>query len=454
MPRNVEPDPVAAESSSGPEPAAVDPAGKAGPPPPAAGVEPLPAAPELGSVDAAIASGREDVVAIRRRLHAAPELGERENETSALVVEQLRAYGLEIRTGIGKTGVVGVLKGGEPGPTIAWRADMDALPITERTGLPFASEKKDTYEGQSVGVMHACGHDMHTAIALGIARVLAKESVRARIRGSVVFVFQPAEEGVPEPGAHGAELMLAEGVFDSPRPAAILGLHVHPDHDVGEVAVRAGGIMAATDRFEVEIDGKQSHGAYPQQSVDPIVTASQVVMALQTIASRNVDTRDTVVLTVGKVAAGNRFNIIPSHAELVGTVRTHDEGVQALVHRRMADVVDHVARGFGATARLHIDKLTPVTYNDPELLGRLQGVLAVATRDRVVETRPNMAGEDFAYYTREVPGVLYFLGVSRPGAKAPAALHTPEFNPDEGALEVGVRTGAYLLLSYLHGSAA
>ena len=441
--------PVEPESEPPPSPARGPKTQALAPPP--QNVQPVAPAPGLDRVDELVHAQAADVIALRRKIHEHPELGERETATAAMVGEHLEALGLEVRTGVAKTGVVGILEGGKPGPVVAWRADMDALPIKEETGLTFASTREDEYEGQSVGVMHACGHDVHVSVAMGIASVLANPTVRAELPGKVMFIFQPAEEGVPGGGSHGAKLMLEEGLFRKPKPDAVFGFHVHPDFEVGEIAVRPGGIMAATDRFEILIKGKQAHGAYPQSSVDPVVAASQIVGALQTIASRNVDTRDTVVVTVGKVVAGNRYNIIPETALLVGTVRTHDGAVQDMVHRRLRDLVTDIASGFGATAEITIDKLTPITVNDPTLLSRMQGVLSSAVDGRIVQPRPNMVGEDFAFYGREAPALFYFLGVANQSRGITEALHTSRFNVDEGAIEVGLRAGTHLLLSYLHG---
>ena len=404
-------------------------------------------------LDALVERVTPDVVAWRRAIHAHPELGERETRTAALVAERLRELGLEVREGVAVTGVVGVLRGGAAGPdspVVAWRADMDALPVTEQTGLPYASTRTDEWDGEQVGVMHACGHDMHVAIGLGIASVLASPEVRESLAGTVVFLFQPAEEGMPGPEVHGAERMLAEGALADPRPEAVLGLHVNPLLGVGQVSVIPGGALAAVDRFRIRVKGVQTHGAYPQAGVDPIVTASQIVLALQTIASRNVDTRESVVVSVGKIEAGNRFNIIPGEAELLGTIRTHDEDVRATIHRRMEEIAANVAVAMGATAETEIESITPATVNDPELVERLLPAVRAAVGDaRVVPEKPHMGGEDFAFLANEVPGLYFFLGVTDPAEGVPAMVHTPFFAPSEKALPVGVRTGAGLLLELL-----
>ncbi len=394
------------------------------------------------------------VVEARRSIHAHPELGERELRTAALVAEQLTSFGLEVRTGIGGTGVVAVLTGGRPGAVVAYRADMDALPIREQTGLAFASTRTDTWDGKEVGVMHACGHDMHTAIGLGVAGVLASDEVRPNLPGRVVFLFQPAEESMPDPGLHGAARMLADGAFEDPRPAAVFGLHVNPLLALGTASAIPKGAMAAVDRFTIAIQGKQAHGAYPHAGIDPVVVASHVVTALQTIVSRNVDTHEPVVVTVGKIEAGNRFNIIPDTAELVGTIRTHDETVQALVHRRLEALATGIAASFGATATVTIDRVTPVTWNDPELVERMRPSFERALGPgQLVPERPHMGGEDFAFFAREVPGLFWFLGVSDFSKGRPTLVHTPTFAPEEDALVFGVGTSVQLLVDWLGAEA-
>jgi len=404
-------------------------------------------------IDEAVERLYPSVVEIRRHVHAHPELGERELETAALAAAHLRELGLEVREGIGGTGVVGVLRGGRPGPVVAYRADMDALPITERTGLPYASTRTDTWDDSEVGVMHACGHDLHVAIALGVASILSER--RAELAGTVLFVFQPAEEGMPTPGPHGAERMLEEGAFEDPRPAAVFGLHVNPNLALGQVSVVPGGAMAAVDRFRVTVHGRQAHGAYPHAGIDPIVAASHVVVALQTIASRNVNTHDTVVVTVGVFDAGNRFNIIPEEARLVGTIRTHDASVRERVHERLREIVAGTAQAHGARAEVEIEGITPVTVNDPDLCARMRRVVAASVGEaNLVDEVPHMGGEDFAFFANEVPGVYYFLGVGDDANGAQALLHTPAFVPAEGALAVGMRTSARLLVAYLEAERA
>src|SRR5258705_6515528 len=278
--------------------------------------------PGNAAFEAAIARELPRTVEIRRRIHEHPELGEREVETAKLVAARLRELGLVVREGVAKTGVVGVLKGGLPGSCAAWRADMDALPVVEQTALAFRSRKGEPWDGKDVGVMHACGHDVHTAVALGVAAILADPAVRKDLRGTVVFLFQPAEESLPDPGIHGAARMIAEGALDDPAPNAVFGLHCGPQLEVGTIGVRAGGALAAADQVQITIVGKQTHGAQPELGIDPIVVASHVVLALENIPAREIDARETLVLTIGKIEAGNRFNIIPERAELLGTLRT------------------------------------------------------------------------------------------------------------------------------------
>jgi amidohydrolase len=402
------------------------------------------------SLAAGIARELPRTVAIRRTIHANPELGEREVLTAKLVAARLRELGLEVREGIAGTGVVAVLQGGQPGGCVAWRADMDALPVTERTGLPFASTKKDAWEGKEVGVMHACGHDVHTAIGLGVAAVLADPAVRKDLRGKVLFLFQPAEESLPTPGAHGALRMIQEGAVDDPKPEAFFGLHCGPQLEVGTIGVRAGGALAAADQVRIVITGKQSHGSSPELGIDPIVVASHIVLALENIPAREVDARETLVLTIGKIEAGSRFNIIPETAELLGTLRTHDEKLQERVHQRIREIAEGTAKTFGASAEVEIRKFTPVTWNDPELVARMRPALEAALgKANVIDDRPVMGAEDFAFFREKGPLLYFFLGVAPKGKPAPGMLHTPTFDPDEGAIEVGLRAATKLIVEAL-----
>jgi amidohydrolase len=399
-----------------------------------------------GRIDREVERLAPQIVDIRHRIHQNPELGYRETATAALVAEHLRGLGLEVRTGVGKTGVTAVLQGGKPGPRIAVRADMDALPVVEDTDLPFRSTKKDTFLGQEVGVAHACGHDVHTSALLGVASVLA--AVRADLPGSIEFIFQPDEEGPPPGEKPGAELMLAENVFDT-KPQAIFALHSFPDLPVGQVGYNPGPTMAAVDQFVVKIKGKQAHGAYPQLSIDPVVMAAQAIMALQTIRSRNLSPFAPSVLTVGIVRGGERFNIIPAEVHLEGTVRTYAPDVRAEVERRMREILDGITRAGGGSYTMDYIKNAPATINDPALSAKAGSLLerTLGAADvKVVE--PSMAGEDFAYFAEEVPGFYYRLGVVKPGTVS-GGLHTPTFRADDSAVPVGMRVMARLLADYL-----
>ena len=392
----------------------------------------------------------ERITELRHRIHEYPELGNREFETARLVADHLVGIGFdEVRTGVAHTGVVAVLRGGRPGPVVAVRADMDALPVTEDTDLPFASTVRTTYLGQEVGVMHACGHDVHVAVQLGVASVL--KALQAELPGTVVFLFQPAEEGPPPGEEGGAALMLAEGVFDEFQPEAVFGLHARAGLDVGGIEYTPAGALAAVDHFRVTIRGEQAHGAAPHLSVDPVVTAAQTITALQTIRSRNLSPLAPSVVTVGIVRGGTRFNIIPGEVLLEGTVRTYDPDVQDTVERRMREIVDGITRAAGGSFELEYDRITPVVINDRDLSAWAVQVLGdVVGTDRVSLADPWMAGEDFAYLANEVPGFFYFLGTQKPGTTS-GGHHSPTFRADDGALPVGVRAMAHLVWRYLDG---
>jgi amidohydrolase len=387
------------------------------------------------------------ILELRHQIHRNPELSNREIETAALVADHLRSLGLEPRTGIAKTGVTALLKGGKPGPLVAVRADMDALPVTEATDLPFRSTKRDTFLGQEVGVAHACGHDVHTSALLGAASVLS--AVRQDLPGSVLFIFQPAEEGPPPGEEGGAELMLEEGVFKDAKPAAAFALHSFPDLEVGQIGFNPGPTYAAVDQFRIKIRGKQSHGAYPHQGVDPIVIGSQAVLALQTIRSRSLPPLEPSVVTVGIFRGGERFNIIPGEVMLEGTVRTYNEEVRDEVERRMREILDGVSRAGGATFELDYQRNAPATVNDPALTRAVQPLLErILGAGNVKLVEPTMGGEDFAYFANQVPGFYYRLGVLKPGTVS-GGLHTPDFRADDGAVSVGIRTMARLVADYL-----
>jgi amidohydrolase len=400
-------------------------------------------------IDAAAAAVNDRVVAWRRDIHQHPELGNREFRTAKLVAEHLQALGLEVQTGVAHTGVVGLLHGGRPGPLVALRADMDALPVTEQVDLPFASRVRAEYNGQDVGVMHACGHDNHVAILMGVAEVLA--GMRAELPGSVMFIFQPAEEGAPAGEAGGASLMLEEGLFAKAKPDAVFGLHVMPQ-PVGTISYRAGGIMASSDTWRMVVRGRQTHGAQPWAGVDPIVTASQIVLGLQTIVSRQADlTKAPVVVSVGQITGGLRSNIIPDSVVLVGTIRTLDREMRTDVHERVTRTAKHIAAANGAEVDVDIDLGYPVTVNDPALTAWAGPTLERVAPGRVLQSQPATVAEDFSYYAQEVPGLFINLGVLPDGhdpATAPVN-HSPLFVADEAALPVGVRALASLAAEFL-----
>ncbi len=380
------------------------------------------------------------VLAWRRDIHAHPELSNREVRTGGLVAEHLEALGLEVRRDVAHTGVVAVLEGGRPGPVVALRADMDALPVTEAVDLPFASEVRTTYLGREVGVMHACGHDAHTAILMGVAEVLA--GARERLPGRVLFLFQPAEEGAPPGEEGGARLMLAEGAFDDPRPEAVLALHVVPQHEVGEIAIRPGGVMAGSDRLEITVRGRQTHAAYPWLGVDPIAVASRIVLALQAIPGRQIDARHPSVVSIGAIHGGVRGNIIPDQVEMLGTIRTLEPPLQAEIHRRIRTTATAVAESAGAEADVEIKIGYPVTYNDAALTARVtESLRRVAGPEKVIAGLPRTGAEDFSFFAQQAPGVYFWLGI-RPEGVAPedaAPNHSPYFFVDEAALPLGVR---------------
>ena len=401
-------------------------------------------------IDKAISKNLNTIIDLRHQIHQYPELGNREFKTAKLVAEHLRSLGIEVETDIAYTGVVGVLKGNKPGPVVAVRADMDALPVTEETDLPFKSTVKTTYLDKEVGVMHACGHDIHTSVQLGVASVLA--SMKRSLPGTVKFIFQPAEEGPPPGEEGGAELMLKEGVFDNPKPSAVFGLHTHAALAVGELGLTIGPAMAAVDQFIITIKGKQSHGAYPHKSVDPIIMATEVVTAFQTIRSRSLSPLEPSVVTVGIIRGGERFNIIPEEVHLEGTVRTYDPEVQDMVEKRMNEILKGITLAYGGSFELNYERGTPATINNPELCKQMIPTLErVVGKDNLKMMDPVMGGEDFALFANEVPGIYYRLGVVKPGTTS-GWIHTPTFRADDSSLEVGIRAMSNLVLDYLTSS--
>ena len=415
-----------------------------------------PQAPYHAQLDAAAAKVLPEVVSWRRELHAHPELAFHEHRTADLVARELGRMGYEVTRGMaGTTAVIGLLKTGRPGPVVALRADMDGLPVTEETGLPFASRERVQAGGREVGVMHACGHDMHVAMLLGAARVLAQ--LRGQLPGTIKLVFQPAEEGVAnEP--NGAERLVKAGVLENPKVSAMFGIHVGiTPAPTGTISTRARGLMAGGDTFEIVVQGRQTHGALPWNGVDPVVVAAQIVLGLQTIVSRQTDlTTAPAVITVGTLHAGERANIVPGEVRMSGTIRSFDPAVREQLLQQVKRTAEHLALSAGATARVSFDAGYPVTWNDPALTAKmLPSLRRVAGTQLISDVAPSTTSEDFAYYGQQVPSMLLFLGVNPPGADPAqwAANHSPRFNPDEAALLTGVRALASLAVDYLAGHA-
>lgn len=390
------------------------------------------------------------VIAWRRDIHQFPELSNREFKTAEKVATHLKSLGIEVQTGVAKTGVVGLLKGALPGPVVALRADMDALPVKERADITFASKATGEYNGAPVSIMHACGHDTHVAILMGVAEVLA--SHKNELKGTVKFIFQPAEEGAPTGEEGGADLMVKEGVLENPKVDVIFGLHINAQTHVGEIKYKPHGTMAASDWFTIKVKGKQTHGAYPFLGIDPIVTGSQIVMGLQTIVSRNLNLGlNGAVVTVGKFDAGVRSNIIPEEITLSGTIRTLDTESQSIIHKRMREIATNIAESAGATAEVEIKNMTPVTYNDEPLVNKMVPTLQHAAGiDQVKLTAAVFGAEDFAFFQEKVPGFFFFLGGAPKGidlAKT-AAHHTPDFFIDEGGFTLGVKALSMMVVNY------
>jgi amidohydrolase len=390
------------------------------------------------------------VIAWRRDIHQHPELGNHEVRTAKLVADHLKALGMEVRTGVAHTGVIGVLVGGRPGPIVALRADMDALPVTEQVDLPFKSTVRTTYNGAEVGVMHACGHDNHVAILMGVAEILA--GMKADLPGTVKFIFQPAEEGPPAGEDGGAPMMVKEGALDDPHPSAIFGLHVWPG-PLGSLNYRSGGSMAAPDNLHIVIKGRQTHGALPWGGVDPIVVSAQVILALQTITSRQIDvTQAPAIVTIGSIQGGNRGNIIPDSVVMVGTIRTFDDAMRKDIHDRVRRTAEEIAKSAGATATVTIPPGGLLTYNDPTLTEQMLPTLRrTAGEGGLKEIRPVTGSEDFPAFTQNIPGMFFFLGGLPKGGDPTTAPrnHSPYFFVDEAALPTGVRAMANLAVDYL-----
>lgn len=389
------------------------------------------------------------VIEWRRDIHQHPELSNREFKTAEKIAAHLKSLGLEVQTGVAHTGVVGILKGKKSGKVVALRADIDALPVYERNDLPFRSEVTSEFLGEEVGVMHACGHDTHTAILMGVAEVLSKNT--DKIRGTVKFIFQPAEEGPPPGEEGGALLMVKEGVLKSPDVDAIFGLHINSQTPAGVIRYKSGGTMAAAQSFTIKVKGKQSHGSQPWSGVDPILISAKIIDGLQTIISREARlTNEAAVITVGKIKSGVRFNIIPEDAEMIGTIRTLDYGMKDHINRRMMEMVPDIARAYGGEATIEIKDATDITYNDPDLVSTMLPTLNRVAGTANIQTQKAVTGaEDFSYFQKEVPGFFFFLGGMTPGNKEPFPHHTPDFRIDESGLILGVKALTELSLDYL-----
>ncbi len=390
------------------------------------------------------------VIAWRRDFHQNPELSNREFQTAEKIATHLRSLGMEVRTGIAKTGVVGILKGGKPGPVVGLRADMDALPVVERVDLPFKSTVKSTYNKDEVGVMHACGHDTHVAILMGVAEILS--NMKAQLAGTVVFVFQPAEEGPPEGEEGGAPLMIKEGLLTDTKMDVMFGLHINSSTEVGTIKYRSGGAMAASDWFYITVHGKSAHGSAPWQGIDPIVVSAEIIQGLQTIISRQVNLTDfPAVITVGKIVSGVRANIIPELAEMVGTIRTLDTGMQRQIYQKIALTATKIAESGGATAEVRIENKTPVNYNNPALTAwALPSLQEAAGAGNVSEHKPRTGAEDFGFFAQKIPCFYFFLGGMPKGGdeKTAPSHHTPDFYVDESGMKLGVKAFCYLVLDY------
>ena len=401
-------------------------------------------------IDAATTRIMPKVVEWRRHLHQYPELGNRETKTAKYVADHLRKLGLEVRTGVAKTGVVGILKGSQPGPVIGLRADMDALPVTERNALPFASRETAEFNGQKVGVMHACGHDTHVAMLMGAAEVIA--GMKDKLKGTVVFIFQPAEEGPPAGEEGGAPLMVKEGVMDNPKIDAIFGIHVNSQTEAGTIEYKSGAVMAASDWFQIKVKGRQTHGAYPWLGTDPIAVAAQIYTGLQMIVSRQSElTKAPVVITVGRINAGIRENIIPEELTMAGTIRTLDSAMQKDVHQKIRTTAEKIAESMGATAEVSIDTKTLVTYNTPALVEKMLPSLQKAIgKENVKETEWVTGAEDFSYFGERAPAFYFTVGGMKKGQdpKKAAAHHTPDFMLDDSRLDVGVKAFANIVFDY------
>ncbi|MDI6698203.1 MAG: M20 family metallopeptidase [Candidatus Saccharicenans sp.] len=397
------------------------------------------------TIDQEIEKNRAEMIKVRRFLHMNPELSNREFETARLVASKLSSLGLEVKTGVAGTGVVGLLRGAQPGPTVAIRADMDALPVQELNTFPYRS--------LNPGVMHACGHDVHITIALGAATVLS--TIKNRIQGNVKFIFQPAEEGLPPGEEGGAALMIKEGVLDNPPVRAIFALHVWPELRVGQVGYAAGYLMASSDNFTITVEGKSAHAARPQEGIDAVVLAAEIISNLQTIVSRAIDPTEPAVITIGKVQGGTRANIIAEKVEMEGTVRTLNDAVRDRMPVLMENIIRGLTGSYGAGYSFKYEKGTPPVYNHPDLVQAMVPVLENAlSPDQLVPVKPQMVAEDFALLAEKVPALMFLLGVRSPGQSSAPPLHSPYFNPDERAIPVGIKAMCHLVISALEQQAS
>ncbi|MGB5607539.1 amidohydrolase [Eudoraea sp.] len=390
------------------------------------------------------------VIEWRREIHQNPELSNREFKTAEKIAAHLNSLGIAVQTGVAHTGVVGILKGNQPGKVVALRADIDALPVTERNNLEFKSTVSSEFLGEQVGVMHACGHDTHTAILMGVAEVLSKN--KDKIKGTVKFIFQPAEEGAPPGEEGGALLMVKEGVLKNPDVDAIFGLHIKSEIPVGVIRYKSGGTMAAAQRFVINVKGKQSHGSQPWLGIDPILISAKIIDGLQTIISREADlTNEAAVISVGKIKSGVRFNIIPESAEMIGTIRTLDYDMQKMINQRMVEMVPAIAKAYGGDASIDIQSTTAITYNNPELVIQMLPTMKRVAGQENIQTQKAITGaEDFSYFQEKVPGLFFFLGGMTPGSSESFPHHTPDFLIDDSGLLLGVKTLTEMSLDYLN----
>lgn len=402
-------------------------------------------------VEQEVALAKDKVIEWRRHLHQYPELSNREVRTAAFVAERLREMGLEVQTNIAHTGVVAILKGGKPGPVIGLRADMDALPVLERGDLPYKSIEKGVYNGDTVPVMHACGHDAHVAMLLGAAKVLS--AIKDQVPGTVKFVFQPAEEGAPAGERGGANLMIQEGIMENPKIEAMFGIHISSEQDLGTIAWKIGGLSASSDRLTIKVRGKQTHGASPWQGVDPITVSSNIIVALQTVASRQVDlTKSPIAVTIGKIDGGVRGNIIPEEVVLEGTIRTLESSVQDKAHLKIKEIAEEIGKGMGAEVTVTIRKSTPVLSNDAKLVQySIPALIKAAGKENVYQGEWGTGAEDFAFYGHHAPIFFFRVGARPPHLTKDEAFphHTPDFVIDDRRLDVGVKAFTYIVLNGL-----